>query len=341
MPKSTVQLDQTWITERKPPSKVQLLPQDTAIKGRDGRSFKNDNPAIIVQHFKQDKKDIVIDIEHSSLLQAKNGQPAPAAGWITALEWQPEAGLFGDVRWNTLGSFAVGASEYRYLSPVLLVDENEQVIGIDSVALTNRPNLKLSSLNTMQKPTLKVAKAEPKAEPKTAPKAEFKTLQKPNIADVLKLDALKLDAAARTAITTVETTAGATTQPVPPKDMADKDTAGVANSLATVGPVGSEEISESEIEFAKQVVSQGINQGKIVPAVRSHYLGMCQHSGDALRLAQMVAELPTLYLHQSLDFKTDAKTETPQQPELSEIEQSVAEALGLKTEEFHQTKTNL
>lgn len=283
MPNSTVQLDQTWNTGSQVPGKVQLLPASTEIKGRDGRLFKNTVPQKIVEHFEQDKKDIVIDIEHASLLQADKGQPAPAAGWITALEWQAEEGLFGAVRWTALGGFAVGASEYRYLSPVLIVDEEQQVIGIDSVALTNRPNLKLSSLNNQRKPESMNA-----TEPKITANSEVKEISE--LAKVLEVQA-----------------------------------------------ASAERASGSELEFAKQIVDQGIQQGKIMPAVRSHYLRMCQRTGDALRLAEMVAQLPTMYLQQSLNFNQNFV----EQPRLSSVEQTVAKSLGIQEEEFYQTKTNL
>lgn len=87
--------------------------------------------------------DIVIDYEHQTLLAERNGQPAPAAGWIDAagLEWRAD-GLYGPVRWTAAASAAIDADEYRYLSPVFVYDpDGGEVLDLLHVALTNTPAL--------------------------------------------------------------------------------------------------------------------------------------------------------------------------------------------------------
>jgi len=66
------------------------------------------------------QNDIAIDYEHQLLRASRNGQPAPAAGWLDpkSLEYVPGEGLYGDVTWTEAAAAAIEADEYRYLSPV-------------------------------------------------------------------------------------------------------------------------------------------------------------------------------------------------------------------------------
>ena len=89
--------------------------------------------------------DIPVDYEHQILLAERNGQPAPAAGWIDprSLVWLPDAeepGLYGAVRWTARAAALIEGEEYRYLSPVFLYHpESRDVLDLLHVALTNTP----------------------------------------------------------------------------------------------------------------------------------------------------------------------------------------------------------
>ena len=88
---------------------------------------------------------IPIDYEHQILLAERNGQPAPAAGWIDprSLVWLPDAdepGLYGAVTWTSRAAALLHGKEYRYLSPVFLYHpETRDVLDLLHVALTNTP----------------------------------------------------------------------------------------------------------------------------------------------------------------------------------------------------------
>ena len=65
---------------------------------------------------------------------------APAAGWISAVDCVKGRGIFGDVSWTERGRQQVFDRAYHYFSPVVNVRESDRVvIGLHSVALTNRP----------------------------------------------------------------------------------------------------------------------------------------------------------------------------------------------------------
>lgn len=82
---------------------------------------------------------ISIDYEHQTLLAKANGQPAPAAGWITSVEWRSGAGLFAQVNWTERAKAHIQANEYRYISPVILFDEQYRVVGLHNAALVSVP----------------------------------------------------------------------------------------------------------------------------------------------------------------------------------------------------------
>lgn len=63
-----------------------------------------------------------VDYEHQTLRSVENGQPAPAAGWLKAVEWRDGLGLFGVVEWTERARALIAAGEYRYISPVFRYD---------------------------------------------------------------------------------------------------------------------------------------------------------------------------------------------------------------------------
>jgi phage I-like protein len=85
----------------------------------------------------------VIDYEHQTLLTDKNGQPAPAAGWFSALNWREGQGLFATgVEWTPRAAEMLKAGEYRYISPVFEYDARTgEVQDVRMAALTNNPGL--------------------------------------------------------------------------------------------------------------------------------------------------------------------------------------------------------
>lgn len=94
----------------------------------------------------------VIDYEHQTLHKEANGQPAPAAGWITGLKWIDGQGLFAVADLTASARAAIDAKEYMYVSPVFLYHEvTGEVLDIRMAALTNDPGIRgMQALNAMQ-----------------------------------------------------------------------------------------------------------------------------------------------------------------------------------------------
>ncbi|WP_038906875.1 phage protease [Dickeya oryzae] len=82
----------------------------------------------------------VIDYEHQTLRAAKNGQPAPAAGWFKTLEWREGDGLYAvDVIWTDSAATMIAEGAYRFISPVFSFDKSGRVLQLLHAALTNTP----------------------------------------------------------------------------------------------------------------------------------------------------------------------------------------------------------
>ena len=146
MADKTVSLNVTYGLEQSPPAWILLVPADSVVSGRDGRRFTNPGPLRLIQAFAENKLDVVIDLEHSSQTQALEGKPAPAFGWIGELE-DRNGELYGKVDWTEAGLAALARREYRYYSPAYKIDDDNLILRIVSVGLTNTPNLRLMSLN--------------------------------------------------------------------------------------------------------------------------------------------------------------------------------------------------
>ena len=89
-------------------------------------------------------RDLPVDFEHQTLLASKNGQPAPAAGWIAAADivWREGVGLVATaIRWTERAAAWIGEGAYRFLSPVFRYTESGAVMDLLHVALTNNPAL--------------------------------------------------------------------------------------------------------------------------------------------------------------------------------------------------------
>lgn len=79
--------------------------------------------------------------EHQSLNARHNGQPAPAAGWIESLRYEPGAGGCSRRSGGRKGAKAfIEQDEYRFISPVFSFNpQNGDVLELKGAALTNVP----------------------------------------------------------------------------------------------------------------------------------------------------------------------------------------------------------
>lgn len=128
------------------PERVMLFPAGRDLVGRDGKRWVFDAEKAR-DATAANQSLIPLDFNHATELRAALGEETPAAGWITRVDVQAGA-LWGSVEWTDKGRYAVMGRSYRYLSPAFQYDEKTREVGrVVSVALVNKPNLRLPALN--------------------------------------------------------------------------------------------------------------------------------------------------------------------------------------------------
>lgn len=136
------------------PEWIHLLPAGEVVAGLDGRTWRNPNPeAVIAASGVSANRQLPLDWEHATELRGPKGLPAPAAGWIDALELRAGA-VWGHVTWTDDGRAHVAGRAYRFVSPVFTHTRTDNRIqALRSVGLTNTPNLTLTALNSRERET--------------------------------------------------------------------------------------------------------------------------------------------------------------------------------------------
>lgn len=130
------------------PEWIELIPSGAMVKGIDGRAWRNDQPAAVLDYLKSRNHDLVLDWEHSTEIRSPKGSTAPAAAWFKEFKIENDGSIWGKPEWTERGRNSVQSREYRYISPAIVYQKsNNQIVGISSVGLTNSPNLSLTALN--------------------------------------------------------------------------------------------------------------------------------------------------------------------------------------------------
>lgn len=238
---------------------------------------------------------IVIDYEHQTLFTKANGQPAPAAGWLSSVTWLAGKGLMGTVEWTALAAQQIKDGAYRYISPVITwAKDTGQVTGLHMAALTNFPALlgmdaatALSSLNptdpdqepTMNKLFLAIAALTGVAviDEATALAAVqgFKPAQTPLSAALtaaLGLQAGADEAAALTAVTKLKA----------PSDASAQLVATLQAQVTTQGQALAALTAQLQGDQVVQSVDAAITAGKITAATRDAYIELGKKDVAAL-----------------------------------------------------------
>lgn len=314
------------------PEWIEVLPAGPEIIGRDGRHWIIDDPQTIVAN---SELPLHVDYEHASEVRAPKGEEAPAAGWIDKLEVR-EGRIWAHVDWTPRASAMIAEREYRFISPTFWFDSNTlRIIGLVSVALTNRPNLTMTALNARD------GDDETSADASGHPKrntGETK-MDKEQLKALCKKLGLQEEASATAILSAVDTliddktkaTNAAQTPPlekfVPRADYdkikGDLDTANNAIKAAT------EAKRETEITSA---VDEAVKAGKVTPASRDYYLAQCRKDGGLEEFKTFVAAAPVLTGVSDLDTRRASNTSGDRQ--LTDAEKAVCAAMGLTEEAF-------
>ncbi len=135
-------LDSARLASTDVPKRVRIVPWGEVESTRGRFVVDEESAALVLEAFERHGTDLPVDYEHQTLggpYTSPTGQ-APAAGWIKRLEAVPGDGIYAHVDWTPPALEQLADRQYRYLSPVALVrKEDRKLVGLHSVALTNKP----------------------------------------------------------------------------------------------------------------------------------------------------------------------------------------------------------
>ncbi len=266
------------ITADTAPEWIELVPSGQAVKGYDGRQWKNDRPEDIVAAFNADGRRIVIDTEHATVHKAPAGDAAPAVGWIEAMEVRDGA-VWGRVAWNAAGAEAIGRRAYRYYSPVYIYEKSTgRIVALHSVGLTNRPNLRLAALNQQthnpeEAMLKKLLKALGLAEDATEDQAV-------NAVQTLQADLATAANRAKTPDLSLF---------VPRADY-DATLARATNAEKALADKQAADLDEA----INREVDAALRAGKITPATKDYYMAWCRQENGLDEFKKFVAAAPVI-----------------------------------------------
>lgn len=337
MPRHTTALAALSLAAQPLGDGAQLLIPDGLFRSSDGSGRPEGLPgwrltaelaARIIAARRERGVKIVIDYEHATLTRAKEGLPAPAAGWINPehLDYRPGIGLVAtEVEWTTTAAAHLAAREYGYGSPVFRYDEQTgEITGLHSFALTNDPgltgvNTALSALaaahpETPVNETLKKLLAQ-LGLPETTSEADA-------LAGVTALKA-KADAAAGE----LAALRAAPSQPDPSKYVPVQVVADMQAQLAAL----TGRMAEDE---AGRLIEQAIADGKLVEAQRAWAADLGKK--DVAALKAYVASAPAIAALAGM--QSGGKDPAPTAGKLTDGELAVCRAMGISEADYLKTK---
>lgn len=258
-----------------------MLVPASRFSGRDGRTWINDCPDQAITNIRATGRDVALDINHATELKAPAGEESPACGWFATSDFENRNGaIWGRLSLNAKGRALVEGKEYRYLSPAIVFDpKTQRVLSISSVALTNQHNLDLPALNHEQ----------------THQETDM-DLTAIALALGLNADASQKDILLAIAKQKSDhaTALNAAQMPdlekfVPRADFDQK--AEVALNAQNALNALKESILKAEV---KGLVDDAVKAGKVAPATKDFYVGLCMQEGGAEKFKEFLAKQPVV-----------------------------------------------
>ena len=298
----------------------------TSLGGVNATSWRltaQDAEAVIV-HWQRTATPLMVDYEHQTQLAAQNGRPAPAAGWITSLEWEEGRGLFAGVDWTDKARAHIRAGEYRYISPVFAFDrQSGAVLRLICAALTNHP-----ALDGMD-----------------AASATFTPYEEPPMKQILAalgLPETADEAAALAALTTLRqerdsAKAQAEAAPDPQKFVAMATFSAVQKEAAQLRDELTKLKNEAQAAALKDDIEAALKDGRLTAATKGWAESLAKTAPDALK-AYLAAQPPVQALTGTQTGGRTPAGDKPGTAALTDEEQYVCDQLGMTAEEYRKAK---
>ncbi|MCP4109601.1 MAG: hypothetical protein GY749_29450, partial [Desulfobacteraceae bacterium] len=94
------------------PAEFRVFPEGEIFNENDSLPvyMNKESAEIVISHFESLGHDMVVDYEHQTL----EGVQAPAAGWVTKIEYRDGDGLYVHTEWTEKAVQYIEKREYRY-----------------------------------------------------------------------------------------------------------------------------------------------------------------------------------------------------------------------------------
>lgn len=290
------------------PEWLPMIPAGNFI-GRDGRSWVNDNPAAVIATSLRYPK-LPFDAEHSTEIKGPLGEEAPAYAWIDAMRVNEDGSIDAHIEWTPDGEALVRGKKYRYYSPAFFNNGARQVTRLSSVGLTNKPNLYLPALNS-----------------------ENHEMTVPvQIVTVLGLAAAASADDVVAAIQQMKDRETVALNRAENPDLTKFIPAETYQLALNRAQTAEEQLKAQAGKDAEVLVDGAIASGKVAPANRDMYLGLCRSEEGRTQFGDFVKTAPALVNTDPTKGKDDkdGKDKTT----LTETELSMCRSMGIKEEEF-------
>ncbi len=328
------------------PQWIPLVPIADRVQGRNGRYFTMDSPqAVIERTLNEYAMDLPVDVNHGSETVEGNGE---AVGWVK--EYKAENGyIYGRVEWTEKGLQLINSKTYRYISPCFNYEPakqnslNGKILFFTSIALTNRPNLKMHALNNAAATTIPQTQGE----------------QNPMSNKIAKALGLPEDASEEQILKAIEEAkqqpqekkeeAKPSDQPEPPKPPAEPPKVDNAPNSTIYGYVTQAQyddllkqhldlqcsLNQAKATNQSTVIDDALKAGKIAPDQVGHWqlaLNSFGHEYVSERLSSM-APIVNTAANQSMN-----KAATSKNNAITDEEVAMIEKMGLTIDEYKQAK---
>lgn len=274
------------------PDWIHVLPAGT-FRGHDGRGPYRADPAAVVAASKAGLPRMLVDTNHATDLAAPRGEPAPAVGWVTALQAR-EDGVWAQVDWTEAGRSLIGDRAYRFISPAIAHRKDGTVLSILRLSLTNEPNLRGLAALHHQEHTVDELLQELRGAlglPDTADRAAVVARAKDNAA-AIATHAATVSKIALAAGVATEAGADAIVVAIqaardPAKFVAADQVTALQQQLTTLQTDRAREKAEAAVDGAIKAGKPGIKP------LRDHYIA--RHMADPAAVDRELAAMPSLH----------------------------------------------
>ena len=253
------------------PEWVRLLPPGPAIEAVDGRRWRMPDAAAVVRATNAWPLELQVDFNHSALRAAPAGGESPAAGWIKEARVAASGAIEGRIEWTALGAERLKGKLWKYISPDFHAP-GKVVRRITGAGLVNRPALAQDPLMAGEEASMN------------------EEILKRLLAALGLAEGASEEEIASAAESVARRAASPPLEQFVPRAQYDSLSERV-RELESAEAARGEESRQAEAEAA---VEAAMRDGKVPPALKEYWTGVCSEEGGLERFKTFLASAPAI-----------------------------------------------